>query len=106
MCSCRGDDYSGTYNLDPDLTGEPFTIEYSVRSWMFFGAYPDPNDEDYIRPLNHSRLYPSSGSVALIKQSDGTYKLEGSFKDDYTDDYPDGKHTVTIHGQFRILPGE
>lgn len=102
----EGDDYSGTYNLDPDLTGEPFTIEYSVRSWMFFGAYPDPNDEDYIRPLNHSRLYPSSGSVALTKQSDGTYKIEGSFKDDYTDDYPDGKHTVTIHGQFRILPGE
>ncbi len=100
------DDYSGTYNLDPDLTCAPFTIEYIKRYWTFFGAYPDPEDEDYLRPLNHSRLYPSSGSMTLTKQSDGTYKVEGSFKDDYTDDYPDGKHTVTFHGQFNVLAGE
>ncbi len=101
-----GDDYSGTYELDPDMTCAPFTIEYNERYWIFFGAYLDPDDPDYIRPLNHSRMYPSSGSVTLTKQSDGTYKLEGSFKDDYTDDYPDGKHTVTVHGQFSVLPGE
>ncbi len=101
-----GDDWSGTYNLDPDMTCEPFTIEYYARSWSFFGAYPDPSDPDWYRPLNHSRLYPSSGSVTLAKQSDGTYKIEGSFIDDYTDDYPDGNHTVTIHGQFSVLPSE
>lgn len=100
------DDYSGTYNLDPDQTYAPFTIEYIKRYWTFFGAYPDPDDPDYLKPLNHSRLYPSSGSVTLTKQADGTYKIEGSFKDDYTDDYPDGKHTVTIHGQFNVLAGE
>ncbi len=100
------DDYSGTYNLDPDMTCAPFTIEYNQRYWLFFGAYPDPSDPDYLSPLNHSRLYPSSGSITLAKQSDGTYKVEGSFLDDYTDDYPDGKHTVTIHGQFSILPSE
>ncbi len=99
-------DYSGTYNLDPDMTGEPFTIEYNQRYWIFFGAYPDPSDESYLRPLNHSRLYPSSGTMTLTKQSDDTYKVEGSFIDDYTDDYPDGNHTVTFHGQFNILPGE
>ncbi len=101
-----GDDYSGTYNLDPDLTCAPFTIEYYERSWTFFGAYQDPDDPDYLRPLNHSRLYPSSGSLTLTKQSDGSYKVEGSFVDDYTDDYPDGNHTVTFHGQFTVLPGE
>ncbi len=101
-----GDDYSGTYDLDPDLTCAPFTIEYNPRYWLFFGAYTDPNDESYIRPLHHSRLYPSSGSMTLTKQSDGTYKVEGSFKDDYTDDYPDGKHTVTFHGEFSILADE
>ena len=100
------DDWSGTYNLDPDLTSAAFTIEYYKRYWNFFGAYTDPDDEDYLRPLNHSRMYPSSGSITLTKQSDGTYKVEGSFKDDYTDDYPDGKHTVTIHGQFDVLPSE
>ncbi len=100
------DDYSGTYDLDPDLTCEPFTIEYFARYWTFFGAYPDPDDESWLRPLNHSRLYPSSGSITLTKQSDGTYKVEGSFEDDYTDDYPDGRHTVTIHGQFAILADE
>ena len=100
------DDYSGTYELDPDMTSAPFTIEYFKRYWTFFGAYPDPDDADYLRPLNHSRLYPSSGSMTLAKQSDGSYKVEGSFVDDYTDDYPDGNHTVTIHGQFNILPDE
>ncbi len=101
-----GDDWSGTYNLDPDMTCEPYTIEYVKRYWSFFGAYPDPDDPDWYRPLNHSRMYPSSGRITLTKQSDGTYKVEGLFKDDYTDDYPDGKHTVTIHGQFSVLPNE
>ncbi len=100
------DDYSGTYNLDPDLTGAAYTIDYNKRYWWFTGVYPDPSDEYWLRPLNHSHLYPSSGSMTLTKQSDGTYKVEGSFKDDYTDDYPSGKHTVTFHGQFSILSDE
>ncbi len=101
-----GDDYSGTYELDPDNTCEPFTIEYVYRYWTFYGAYVDPSDENWIRPIKHAHLYPSSGSITLAKQSDGSYKLDGSFKDDYTDDYPDGKHTVTFHAQFEIKPGE
>ncbi len=100
------EDYSGTFNLDPDLTAAAYTIEYYKRSWWFTGVYPDPTDANWLRPLNHSHLYPSSGSITLAKQSDGSYKLDGSFKDDYTDDYPDGKHTVTFHAQFEIKPGE
>lgn len=101
-----GDDYSGTYNLDPDCTAAPFSIEYIKRYWTFFGAYTDPSDENWYRPLNHAHMYPSSGSMTLTKQADGTYKVEGSFKDDYTDDYPDGKHTVTFHGQINMRTGE
>ncbi len=44
--------------------------------------------------------------MTLTKQADGTYKVEGSFKDDYTDDYPDEKHTVTFHGQINMRTGE
>jgi ribosomal protein L23 len=100
------EDYSGTFNLDPDCTAAAYTIEYYQRYWWFAGVYPDPSDASWLRPLNHSLLYPSSGSMTLTKQSDGSYKIEGSFKDDYTDDYPDGKHTVTIHAQVNIQAGE
>ncbi len=100
------EDYSGTYELDPDCTAAAYTIEYYQRYWWFTGVYPDPSDATWLRPLNHSHLYPSSGSMTLTKQSDGTYKIEGSFKDDYTDDYPDGKHTVTFHAQVNIQAGE
>ena len=100
------EDYSGTFNLDPDCTEAAYTIEYNSRYWWFTGVYPDPSDASWLRPLNHSHLYPSSGSMTLTKQADGSYKIEGSFKDDYTDDYPDGKHTVTIHAQVNIQAGE
>lgn len=94
------DDFSGEYTLDFDFTCAPYTIFYFSRYWWFSGVYPDPTDETWLRPLDHGNLCPSSGSATLTKQEDGWYKIEGSFVDDYTDDYPT-KHTVTFHGKFK-----
>jgi len=94
-------DISGTYELDFDFTFAPYTIFYFSRYWWFSGVYPDPDDPTWYRPLKDGNLNPSAGSITLKKQDDGSYKIDGSFVDDYTSDYPT-THTVTFHGQFTI----
>jgi len=95
-----GDDFSGEYTLDFDFTYAPYTIFYFSRYWWFSGVYPDPSDETWLRPLEHGNLCPSSGSATLTKLDDGWYKIDGSFVDDYTEDYHEN-HTVTFHGKFK-----
>lgn len=102
----KGDDISGKYNLDFDFTFAPYTIFFFHRYWWFSGSYPDPSDETWLRPLEQGNLTPSAGSVTLAKQADGSYKIDGEFIDDYTEDYACGKHTVKFHGQFNVKIAE
>lgn len=102
----KSEDISGTYNLDFDFTCAPYTIFFFPRYWWFSGVYPDPSDETWLRPLDEGNLTPSAGSITLAKQEDGSYKIDGEFVDDYTEDYAGGKHTVKFHGQFNINVAE
>lgn len=102
----KSEDISGTYNLDFDFTFAPYTIFFFQRYWWFSGCYPDPSDPTWLRPLDDGNLTPSAGSITLAKQEDGSYKIDGEFVDDYTEDYASGKHTVKFHGQFNINVAE
>lgn len=106
ICTPKSEDISGEYDFDNNWTCAPYTIFYSFRNWNFFGAYPDPSDPDWMRPLENGTLTPSDGRITLKKQADGSYEFDGHFTDDYTEDYPCGKHTVKIHGRFTVTVAE